>query len=496
MMEKHMTTYKETQKTIRAYKYALWLISWDQETEMPKKALDYRTEQIAVLTERLYEVESNPDYIQAVEKLYEQIDKLDESFAIEIKKMNKSLEIIRKVPKKELLDYQILQAVSASHWAHAKETNDFSVFQRSLEKIVDFNRKLTEYLKTDELKGYDVLLDMYEEGFTTKEYDHFFNKLKEELVPFVLSATKQKLKISRKLAKGYFDPIKQKEFSQYLTEVFHFDQERGVLKESIHPFTSNVSSSDVRITTAYKTDILESSIFSTLHELGHAIYEQQVDPKYDGTILGGGASLGIHESQSRMYENMIGRSYAFWEVHYPKLQEIFKKELKNISLLEFYQYINISKRSLIRTEADELTYPLHIMVRYEIEKELINGKLKVKDLPRRWRQLMAEYVGIRPKTDTEGVLQDIHWSLGNIGYFPTYALGSAYAAQIYHAMNSEINVESAIENNHINLINEWLKEKIHQYGASKTPREILINTTKMDFDPSFYIEYLKRKFSY
>lgn len=495
-MEKYIKQYQETQKNIRAFEYALWLISWDQETEMPKKALEYRTQQLAVLTEKLYDLRKDSNYIKAVETLYENLDKIDETLALEIKKINKSLDLVRKVPKDELLEYQMLQKTSATYWAEAKEKDDFQIFLPYLEKIIDFNKKLTKYLATDELKGYDVLLDMYEEGFKTKDYDNFFNTLKEELVPFVLTATKQKLKVSRKLTKGTFDPIKQKEFSMYLTEVFSFDNERGVLKESIHPFTSNITSTDVRITTAYKENLLESSIFSTIHELGHAIYEQQIDPKYNGTVLGAGASLGIHESQSRMYENMIGRSYAFWETHFPKLQEIFKKELKNISLLEFYQYINISKRSLIRTEADELTYPLHIMVRYQIEKELIDGKLKAKDLPRKWRQLMSEYVGIRPKTDKEGVLQDIHWSTGSIGYFPTYALGSAYAAQIYHVMNSEINIESMVENNHIVKINHWLKEKVHQFGATKTAREILINATKMDFDPSFYIEYLKRKFSY
>ena len=195
-----------------------------------------------------------------------------------------------------------------------------------------------------------------------------------------------------------------------------------------------------------------------------------------------------------MFENMIGRSFAFWQTHYPKLVELFPKQLKDISVVEFYHYINQAKRSLIRIEADELTYSLHIMVRYELEKELMSGKLKVKDLPKKWRSKMSEYVGVRPKTDKEGVLQDIHWSGGAIGYFPTYALGSAYAAQIYHAMNQEINVESAIETNQIELINAWLKDHIHQYAQTKTPKEIMMIATKEPFNPMYYIEYLKRKF--
>jgi carboxypeptidase Taq len=195
-----------------------------------------------------------------------------------------------------------------------------------------------------------------------------------------------------------------------------------------------------------------------------------------------------------MYENMIGRSFVFWQTHYPKLVQLFPKQFKDISVVEFYRFINQAKRSLIRIEADELTYSLHVMVRYELEKGLISGKIKVKDLPKKWKLLMAQYVGVRPKTDKEGVLQDIHWSGGAIGYFPTYALGSAYAAQIYQAMSHEVNIENAIEQNNIKQINEWLKEHIHQFASTKTPKELLMISTKENFNPNYYVEYLKRKF--
>ncbi|MBE0700357.1 MAG: carboxypeptidase M32, partial [Acholeplasmataceae bacterium] len=337
--------------------------------------------------------------------------------------------------------------------------------------------------------------DMYEEGFGIKEYDVFFDSLREELVPFVLSATQNKLKFNRKLTKSIYPADKQEAFSKYLIEVFGYDLNHGVLKESTHPFTSGVSSMDTRITTHYYEDNITSSIFSTIHEMGHAIYEMQNNPKYDDTFLHGGSSLGMHESQSRMMENMIGRSYAFWKNHYPKLVEMFPKQFKDIPLDEFYRFINQAKRSLIRVEADELTYSLHVMVRYELEKSLINGKLKVRDLPKKWRQLMAQYVGIRPKTDREGVLQDIHWSFGSFGYFPTYALGSAYAAQIYQAMNKEIDIEKAIEENNLSRIKSWLKEHIHQFGQSKTPKELLLIATKEPFNPNYYIDYLKGKFN-
>ncbi|MCD4826585.1 MAG: carboxypeptidase M32 [Acholeplasmataceae bacterium] len=495
-MENYINIYKETRKKLKAYSYMMWLMSWDRETEAPKASLDFSSQQFEVIYADMYQMESDPKFVEAIEKLYENLNELeDKDFQVEIKNAYKELRMIKKVPKEEYLAYGLLTQKGSHIWAEAREKNDFELFRPTLEKIVEFNQKLVKYLETEELKGYDVLLDMYEEAFGVKEYDLFFNKVKEDLAPFVLEVTSKKERFSRKLTKGLFPVEGQKAFGKYLMEVFSYDQTKGVLKESAHPFTSGMSSVDTRITTHYHEDNLLSSIFSIIHEMGHAIYELQNDPKYDDTMLHGGTSLGIHESESRMYENMIGRSYAFWSVHYPKLVEIFPKQLKNVTLEEFYKFMNKAERSLIRIEADELTYSLHVLVRYELEKQLISGKLKVKDLPKRWNSLMSKYVGKRPKLDSQGVLQDIHWSGGAFGYFPTYALGSAYAAQIYQAMNKEINVEEIILNNDIKSINAWLKEHVHQFGKSKTPKEILQIATKEDFNPSYYIEYLKRKFS-
>lgn len=495
-MNQYIKTYTEYRRRIKAFQYVDWIIGWDQETEAPKGSLEYRTKQVEVIAEESYRIQSDPLFIEAVEKLYENSKNLDDDLRIEIKYQHKELRFIKKIPKNEYIAFQVLCSKGSNIWAEAKEKDDFNLYLPILEEVVQTWRKFVKYLETPELKGYNILLDLYEEGFNVEIYDHFFNQLKAELVPFVLEVTsKNKIKFNKKLTKANFPKDQQEAFSRYLIEVFGYDLNHGVLKESAHPFTSGVSSADTRITTHYYENQIASSIFSTIHEMGHAIYEQQNDPKYDDTFLHGGASLGIHESQSRMYENMIGRSYAFWQLHYPKLVSFFPKQLKGISVVEFYQFINQAKRSLIRTEADELTYSLHIMVRYELEKALIDGKLKAKDLPKKWRQLMAEYVGKRPTTDREGVLQDIHWSFGAIGYFPTYALGSAYAAQIYQAMNKDFNVESAIENNNIHLINTWLKERIHTYAGSKTPHELLLNATGEAFDPQYYIDYLKRKFS-
>lgn len=494
-MENYIKTYEEYRKKIKAYSYFGWLMSWDQETEAPEESIDYRTKQYQVMAEEMYKIESAPEYIESIDKLYEHLDQIkDVDFKTEIKHAYKGLRTIKLVPKDELISYQVLVSQASHVWAKAKNENNFELFQPTLQKIVDYNKKLVKYLETPELKGYDILLDEYEEGFSTKEYDAFFNTLREELVPFVKEVTARKQKFSRKLTHGVFPREQQIKFSEYLIDVFGYDRKRGLLKESAHPFTSGVSSFDTRITTHYYEKNIASSIFSTIHEMGHAIYELQNDPKYDDTFLHGGTSLGIHESQSRMYENMFGRSLSFWKIHYPKLVELFPKQLKNVSVEEFHAFINRSERSLIRTEADELTYALHVMVRYELEKGLISGQIKVKDLPKKWNKMMNEYVGIRPKTDKEGVLQDVHWSGGMFGYFPTYALGSAYAAQIYQAMNKELNIEEALENNDIKAMNAWLKDRVHQFASSKSPKEIMLIATHEPFNPYYYVNYLKNKF--
>ena len=286
----------------------------------------------------------------------------------------------------------------------------------------------------------------------------------------------------------------QKEFAKYLLKVMCFDKTKNVIKESEHPFTTGYGTTDERITCHYYDHLLTSFIFSIIHEMGHATYEKNCDPKFDDTALSGGSTMAMHESQSRFYENIVGRSYQFWKTHYPILKQTFVEQLKDISLDQFYRAINKVENSLIRTEADELTYPLHIMIRYEIEKKIFNNEVKTKDLPKLWNKLYKEYLNIDVKTDTEGILQDIHWSGGSFGYFPTYALGSAYSAQLYNQMKKELNVEEVFAEKDLTTVNEWLKEKVHKFGKSKTPQEILIMTTGEPFNPKYYIEYLKEKY--
>ena len=493
-MQKELEYYLEQRKKILAMRYVNFVIDWDTQTDAAENSILANSEQAAVISEMTYRLTTEPEYERAVGVLYEHRDELDDVLRHEIEVVHKDIADTKKIPIEEYMAYSELMAKAYPVYVRAKNENNFELFRPYLEKIVDFCRKQTVWLATDTVQGYDVLLDMYEPHYNQAKYDKFFNVLREKLVPFVRAKTAKPVK-TPKWAKQKFDKAKQREFCEYLRDVMCFDKSRGIMKESEHPFTSGFGTDDVRITNHYYEDNLISSIFSAIHETGHATYERQCDTSLNGTFSGGGASLGLHESQSRFYENIIGRSHAFWAVHYGKLQQTFAPKLNKVSLDEFVDYVNSVEASFVRVEADELTYPLHIMLRYEIEQKVIAGELEVKDLPKYWNEKFAEYFGITPPTDTLGVLQDVHWAYGNFGYFPTYALGSAIAAQLYHYMSKDFDVEQSLADGTTKRINEWLREHIHKYGASKYPDEILRLATAEEFNPNYYVDYLIKKYS-
>ncbi len=493
-MEKALEFYKKQRRKILMFKYLDFVVSWDMETDAAENSIMADSEQVAVMSEMSYQLVTDPDFEQAVAVLYSNRDRLDSVMRHEIEVTYKNISDTKKIPQDEYTAYSELTSKAYPVYVKAKTENNFELFRPYLEKIVDFCRKQTKWLATDDLQGYDVLLDMYEPHYNQAKYDKFFDALRTRLVPFVKQAT-AKPYVAPKWAVQPFEKDKQKEFCEYLRDVMCFDKSRGIMKLSEHPFTSGFGTDDVRITNHYYANKFDSSVFSAIHETGHALYEQQCDKALNGTLSYGGASLGLHESQSRFYENVIGRSRAFWTVHYPKLQQTFARQLKGVSLDEFLKHINNVQRSFVRTEADELTYPLHVMLRYEIEKKVISGELEVKDLPKYWNEKFTEYFGITPKSDTEGVLQDVHWAYGNFGYFPTYALGSAIASQLYHYMSKDFNVEQSLQSGTTAQVNEWLKEHVHKYGSSKYPDEILRLATGEDFNPDYYIDYLIDKYS-
>jgi len=481
-------------KDIKAYQYVMNVIGWDSETEAPRGAFAARADVMGVIGGEIFKRSTSPEYRETVDALYAQIDRLDPATAKEVRRAKKALDKIIRVPEAEFVAYQRLLTLAQPAWEDAKAKNDWNAFKPFLADIVAANRRFVGYYG---LPGepYDVLLDEFEEGMSMAEYDRFFAVLKRDLVPFVrkiLAVAKDRVD---PLAGKRFPIEGQQKFSRHLLEVMRFDTSRGLLKKSVHPFTWNTSPADVRLTTRYDENDVFGSIFSTIHELGHATYEQQIDPAWDPTLLSGGTTMGLHESQSRMYENIFGRSEPFWSKQLPELKRRFPKQLAGVDVAAFVRAANRVEASLIRTEADELTYPLHIMLRYDIERMLFSGALSVDALPAKWNELMKAYLGIVPPNDSQGVLQDVHWSSGLFGYFPTYALGTAYAAQIHDAMARELDIDAILRTGDMTPINAWLKEKIHRFGGSKSPEEIMLDVTGAPFDPQHYVDYLKRKYT-
>lgn len=494
-MENTIKQYEKIRQKMLAYQFANYLIGWDSNTEAPDGCFPTRSLQISVLSEESYRLQTAPETLRIIDELFLKKGELDdEVLKHEIIKTKEGLDKLKKVPMNEYVDYMGVLATGENIWGQAKRSKNFQLFQPVLEKIVAFNRKYIKYVETDKLKGYDVLLDEYEKGMTTKEYDAFFDLIKKDLVPFVKRVIETNLKVNDEFNNKQYPKEQQKEFANYLVKVLGFDLNRGVMKESEHPFTSGFGTTDVRVTNHYYEDNFTSSIFSIIHELGHATYEQQCNPELDATLSGGGGSMALHESQSRFYENIIGRSLEFWKVHFPELKKTFKKQLQGVKLVDFYKFINRAKASLIRTEADELTYPIHIMIRYDIEKALFNNEIEVQDLPRVWNEKYYEYLGLEVPSDREGVLQDVHWSGGSFGYFPTYALGSAYSAQIFKVMNKDFKVLKSLEDKNTKQINAWLKEHLHHHGATRDPKELFRLCTGQKFNPRHYVNYLIKKY--
>lgn len=490
-MEEKLLLFREKIKEKKIIKGALEVLQWDLETNTPKKGMDYIAEIIGNLSMKEYEITTSKEFQECVEFLKENSEKLNEIERKEIEELSETIEKMKKIPPKEYQEYSELVAKTQGVWEEAKSENNYGKYKENLKKIFDYTIKFANYHKKDEKNLYDVLLNDYEKGMTTEKLDEFFTLLKSEIVP-LLEKIQEKERKNKKLLEKV-DVNKQREFNRFISKYVGFDFERGVMAESEHPFTMNINKNDVRFTTKYIEDNPISAIFSTIHESGHGIYEQQIGDELQGTILASGGSMGIHESQSRFYENIIGRDIHFWKGLYKRMREEYSF-LERISLEEFYEEINSVESSLIRVDADELTYSLHIMVRYEIEKGIISGEINVENLPQIWNEKMKEYLGVTPETDSDGVMQDVHWAAGLIGYFPSYALGSAYSAQIYNTMKKELNVDEILKTGELYKIKEWLGEKIHRFGKLKSTTEIIKDVTGEELNPRYYIEYLKEKY--
>ncbi|CAG9622593.1 carboxypeptidase M32 [Sutcliffiella rhizosphaerae] len=482
---------------MESYNEALSLIFWDLRTGAPKKGLDRRSDVIGVLSSEVFKMSTSEEMASFLTQLLnkDNLHNLDDVTKASLLESQKNYERNKKIPAKEYQEYVVLSTKAESVWEEAKDKSDFTMLQPLLEQLVDFNKKFIGYWGHEGNK-YNTLLDMYEPGVTVEKLDEVFGKLKERIVPLVKKIADSSIQPRTKDLLIQFPKENQRDFSLNILKELDYDFDSGRLDETVHPFSIGLNPGDVRVTTKYDEDDFRTAVFGTIHECGHALYEQNISKDLQGTGLCSGTSMGIHESQSLFYENFVGRHENFWSRHYNTLQGYANGEFDGISLEEFYVAINEAKPSFIRIEADELTYSLHIMIRYELEKELFNDELEVKDLPRAWNEKYESYLGITPSNDAEGVLQDVHWSGGSFGYFPSYALGYMYAAQFKHAMLKDLpNYDELLLEGNLVPVKEWLTTNIHQYGKLKKPLKILKDVTGEELNVQYLIEYLEDKYS-
>ena len=488
--------YKE-QKELSTFSGIGALLGWDQMTYMPQKGGIERSEQISLISRLAHEKFTADELYNHVKKLNEidALKKLEQKDKAVALRLIKDIEKSRKVPSEFVERMSKTTTIAYMVWQEAREKDKFSLFAPHLEKIVELEKEYCTYIN---LPGpaYNSLLDDYEEGMTVDRLVKEFSFLKSELKAILEKITSSDIYQKQQLFDRKFSEEKQRKICDFIIEKLHLPKNRARLDVSTHPFTTSMGNDDVRITTNYERENPLFSFFSTVHEAGHALYELGLPrDEYKDTVISDSPSLGLHESQSRFWENMIARDKHFWKFLYPEFQNIAKDELSGIDLDTWYYYINQVEPSFIRVEADELTYCLHVILRFEIEVALMEGEISVSELPQVWNEKMHDLLGITPKNDKEGVLQDMHWSGGSFGYFPTYAIGTIYSSQLFKQLKNEnTNLYTEIGQGNFNSILNWLRENIHKYGRLLTADEIVKKTCGEGLNSKVFIDYLKDKY--
>jgi carboxypeptidase Taq len=477
------------------------LLQWDQETYMPKGGGDIRAQHISYLSSLAHGIHTGDRFRLELEKVVDM--KTGEPLEQGVdKEMRRLLYLVWKdyrddaaLPPEFVQELALHSSKSQQVWAKARQANDYKTFAPYLEKMVQLKKQEAEYYGY-ETTPYDSLLDKFEPGMTSERVTVLFDEMRERLVRLVRNIKNSGTVIDEGPLRQSFAVDKQWEFGMRVAKAMGFDLGHGRQDKSAHPFTTSFHPTDVRITTRLAENNFKSALFATIHETGHALYEQGLPAGDYGTPFGEAVSYGFHESQSRLWENFIGRSRIFWEYFYPVLNELFNVPLKSVSREQFYKMINTVTPSLIRVEADEVTYSLHIMLRFEIEKMLINENLSVKELPGVWNRKMEDYLGIRPPDYKDGVLQDVHWSMGAIGYFPTYALGNLYAAPIMNQAWKDIpQLAEQIKAGELLPLREWLRDKIHKRGYRMFAEELIRDLTGSPLSAKPFLDYLEEKYS-
>ncbi len=492
--ETRMKRFRERIDKMATLDHATAALYYDAQTVMPRGGAEDFGKTAAELSGENYRLLTCPEMREDIDAILASPMEADLLALAEANELSEQLRRIERIPLDEYMEFERVRAKANSVWHEAKEQSDFALFAPLLKRVFDMTRRFAA-LYDPERDPYDNLLDEYCKGLTKAKCEPFFDGLKADVAPLIAAVGESGRSIDDSfLAKAY--PIEgQRALSKYVMELMTVDPAHCILGEVEHPFTINFSRNDVRISTHYYENAVASSLYSVIHESGHALYELHVDERFNRTPLCSGSGMDVHESQSRFYENCIGRSEAFCKLLWPKIRELFPAQTEGYGAHDFYLAVNSSKPDFIRTEADELTYPMHILVRYELEKLLIADELPVSELPAAWNALYKKYLGITPPNDRVGVLQDSHWSNGQIGYFPSYALGSAYAAQFLRTMEGQMDLWGLVEKGELKPIADYLEAHIWRFGKSVAPADLIENACGAPFDPAYYSAYLKEKFS-
>ncbi|MDO4582365.1 MAG: carboxypeptidase M32 [Bacillota bacterium] len=493
-MEQTIAAYRRHMDKIYAIKHALQILQLDGETAMPSAGVKSLTPTVGALAAESYRLLVDDEFVDILQRMQAQSAELSLFLRRESEEMLREWRKISCIPPDEYRDFQMAQSQSSHAWRSAKKNDDYALFEPHLAKMVDYSRRFAGYYAPDQ-PAYEVLLDDYERGLTCATLDAFFARIKDELVPLIDEVAARGRHIDDSFLKAYFPLAQQKQLADDIARLMTVDESRCRYAETEHPQTSGTDKYNVRIANHYYTDDLLSGLYSTVHELGHALYELNSADELFRSELAHGAGMAIHESQSRLFENNIGRSQAFIGMLLPRLQQLFPDSLSGVSAEQMYLAINNDRPGAIRTTAGELTYPLHILVRYELEQLLIGGDLDTRELPQLWREKYRQYLGLEIKDDQSGVLQDSHWSDGLFGYFPDYAIGSAYAAQICAAMARDIDLWGCVAAGDLQPPVAWLTERIYRSSGLLLPEQVIVNSCRAPFDASFYIDYLRDKYS-
>lgn len=492
LLEAHCCELKALDTEFLLFTEVAAVLNWDQEVLLPTDAVERRSEQLSLLSKLAHAKITDPRIGAVLDELTCHSDELSEKDADYARCMRRQYDVNSKLPSSLVGELTQVSGVAQAVWTQARKNNDFASFAPYLEKIIELLRQKALFLNPHE-KPYNVLLDLYEPGVTMSVLDTLFVQTEKPLVQIVQNVMKKQGKKPAFLTDLYSIDL-QDAFARKVMYKMGYDTNRGRLDLSVHPFTTVLGNNDVRITTRYDENMLLSGLFSVIHETGHALYEQNIDSQLANTSLCMGVSMGIHESQSRMWENMFARSKPFWTYWYPELQKCFPVQLQHVPLDEWYRGVNYISPSHIRVDADELTYTLHIMLRYEIEKALIDGSLPVKEVQEVWNEQSQKLLGIKPETDSLGVLQDVHWAAGLFGYFPSYALGNYYAAQFVETMKKDIQLDTALAGGHFNDILQWLTKNILSYGSRKFPAELIRNVSGAPLSVQPFLDYISAKY--